>query len=80
MYIRVCLCIQVDRLQQTHFLVSSRFFPLILQIPVIVGVFLNSYYDVGFNVLGTIYATLGVIVTSLYQIVSDNILSIIHTL
>ena len=36
----------------------------------ILGVFLNSYYDVHFNVLGTIFAILGVLVTSLYQIVS----------
>ena len=45
-------------------------FILYLQIPIILGVFLNSYYDVKFNWLGTIYASLGVIVTSLYQVVS----------
>ncbi|XP_002736507.1 solute carrier family 35 member E3-like [Saccoglossus kowalevskii] len=37
-------------------------------IPITIGVFLNSYYDVKFNVLGTVYATLGVLVTSLYQV------------
>lgn len=37
-------------------------------IPIILGVFLNSYYDVKFNWLGTIYATVGVIVTSVYQV------------
>ena len=42
----------------------------VLQIPIILGVFLNSYYDVKFNWLGTIYASLGVIVTSVYQVVS----------
>ena len=42
----------------------------ILQIPIIVGVFLNSYYDVKFNWVGTVYASLGVIVTSVYQVVS----------
>lgn len=41
-----------------------------LQIPIILGVFLNSYYDVKFNWVGTIYASLGVIVTSVYQVVS----------
>lgn len=37
-------------------------------IPIIVGVFLNSYYDVKFNWVGTFYASLGVIVTSVYQV------------
>jgi solute carrier family 35 protein E3 len=32
---------------------------------------MNFYYDIQFNVLGTIYATLGVLVTSLYQVVSS---------
>ena len=31
---------------------------------------MNFYYDIKFSVLGTIYATLGVVVTSLYQVVS----------
>ena len=39
------------------------------QIPVIFGIFLNSYYDVHFNFLGTLFAGLGVLVTSTYQIV-----------
>lgn len=30
---------------------------------------LNSYYDVRFNLLGTLFAALGVLVTSLYQVV-----------
>ncbi|CAI8002419.1 Solute carrier family 35 member E3, partial [Geodia barretti] len=38
------------------------------QIPVIFGIFLNSYYDVHFNFLGTLFAGLGVLVTSTYQI------------
>lgn len=38
-------------------------------IPIVVGVILNFYYDIQFNILGTIYATLGVLVTSLYQVV-----------
>jgi len=38
-------------------------------VPITLGVFLNSYYDVKFNVLGTVFATLGVLVTSLYQVV-----------
>jgi solute carrier family 35 protein E3 len=43
-----------------------------LQIPIALGVFLNSYYDIKFNVLGTIFAAVGVLVTSLYQVVSVN--------
>ena len=42
----------------------------VFQIPVVLGVFLNSCYDVHFNVLGTVFAILGVLVTSIYQIVS----------
>ncbi|KAM3833561.1 solute carrier family 35 member E3 isoform 1-T1 [Vipera latastei] len=37
-------------------------------IPITLGVFLNSYYDVKFSFLGMIFAALGVIVTSLYQV------------
>ncbi|XP_034258742.1 solute carrier family 35 member E3 isoform X1 [Pantherophis guttatus] len=37
-------------------------------IPITLGVFLNSYYDVKFSLLGMIFAALGVIVTSLYQV------------
>ncbi|XP_022104003.1 solute carrier family 35 member E3-like isoform X5 [Acanthaster planci] len=37
-------------------------------IPITLGVITNSYYDVKFNVLGTIYAVVGVLVTSLYQV------------
>ncbi|MBN3313562.1 S35E3 protein, partial [Atractosteus spatula] len=37
-------------------------------IPITLGVILNSYYDVRFNVLGMVFATLGVLVTSLYQV------------
>ncbi|XP_041636199.1 solute carrier family 35 member E3 [Cheilinus undulatus] len=37
-------------------------------VPITLGVILNSYYDVRFNLLGTIFATLGVLVTSLYQV------------
>ena len=32
--------------------------------------FLNSFYDVHFNIEGVVFAVLGVMVTSLYQIVS----------
>lgn len=41
-------------------------------IPVMLGIFLNFYYDVHFNVLGTVYATVGVLVTSVYQILVDT--------
>ncbi|XP_078532737.1 solute carrier family 35 member E3 [Lissotriton helveticus] len=37
-------------------------------IPITLGVILNSYYDVKFNLLGLVYAALGVVVTSLYQV------------
>lgn len=37
-------------------------------IPITLGVILNSYYDVRFNLLGMTFATLGVLVTSLYQV------------
>lgn len=37
-------------------------------IPITIGVIINFYYDIRFNVIGTIYATLGVLVTSLYQV------------
>nr|XP_033808027.1 solute carrier family 35 member E3-like [Geotrypetes seraphini] len=37
-------------------------------IPITLGVVLNSYYDVKFNVLGTVFAALGVVVTALYQV------------
>ncbi|XP_006006636.1 solute carrier family 35 member E3 [Latimeria chalumnae] len=37
-------------------------------IPITLGVILNSYYDVKFNVLGITFAALGVLVTSLYQV------------
>ncbi len=40
------------------------------KVPITLGVILNSYYDVKFNLLGMIFATLGVFVTSLYQVVS----------
>uniref|UniRef100_UPI00358FB6E4 solute carrier family 35 member E3-like isoform X3 n=1 Tax=Myxine glutinosa TaxID=7769 RepID=UPI00358FB6E4 len=38
------------------------------KIPIILGVFLNSFYDVKFNGLGIVYASLGVVVTSFYQV------------
>lgn len=37
-------------------------------VPITLGVILNSYYDVRFNFLGIVFATLGVLVTSLYQV------------
>ena len=41
-----------------------------MQFPIILGVFLNSWYDVRFNVTGMVFALLGVLVTALYQVVS----------
>ena len=40
------------------------------QIPITIGVFLNSVYDIKFNFIGIAFATTGVIITSLYQVVS----------
>ncbi|ELU15977.1 hypothetical protein CAPTEDRAFT_2643 [Capitella teleta] len=37
-------------------------------IPITLGVFLNSLYDIQFNIVGTTFACLGVLVTSLYQV------------
>lgn len=37
-------------------------------IPITLGVVINFYYDIQFNILGTVYAILGVLVTSLYQV------------
>ncbi|XP_063316855.1 solute carrier family 35 member E3 isoform X2 [Pelmatolapia mariae] len=37
-------------------------------VPITLGVILNSYYDVRFNLLGIVFASLGVLVTSLYQV------------
>ncbi|XP_029902170.1 solute carrier family 35 member E3 [Myripristis murdjan] len=37
-------------------------------VPITLGVILNSYYDVRFNLLGALFASLGVLVTSLYQV------------
>ena len=37
-------------------------------LPIIVGVLINSYYDISFNFKGAMYAGIGVLVTSFYQI------------
>ncbi|XP_041348938.1 solute carrier family 35 member E3-like [Gigantopelta aegis] len=37
-------------------------------IPITIGVFLNSYYDVKFNFTGIAFAAIGVLVTSVYQV------------
>ena len=36
--------------------------------------FLNSYYDLKFNIIGIVFASTGVLVTSLYQVVSALLL------
>jgi len=46
-------------------------------IPITLGVMINFYYDIQFNIIGTIYATLGVLVTSLYQVVRYILLCIL---
>ena len=37
-------------------------------IPITLGIILNSYYDVKFNFLVTVFAALGILVTTLYQV------------
>ncbi|CAN9508507.1 unnamed protein product [Ophioblennius macclurei] len=37
-------------------------------VPITLGVILNSCYDVRFNLMGVLFASLGVLVTSLYQV------------
>jgi hypothetical protein len=39
-------------------------------VPICVCVIMNFIYDIKLNLLGTVYATLGVITTSFYQVVS----------
>ncbi|XP_014476132.1 PREDICTED: solute carrier family 35 member E3-like [Dinoponera quadriceps] len=41
-------------------------------IPITLGVVINFYYDIQFNVIGTVYAVLGVVVTSLYQVMVNR--------
>ncbi|XP_076653321.1 solute carrier family 35 member E3-like [Halictus rubicundus] len=41
-------------------------------IPIVLGVIINFYYDIQFNIVGTIYATMGVFVTSLYQVMLNT--------
>ncbi|CAB3385841.1 Hypothetical predicted protein [Cloeon dipterum] len=44
-------------------------FPVLLTlIPITLGVIIVFFYDIQLNLLGTVYATLGVLVTSMYQI------------
>jgi len=43
------------------------------QVPICIGVFMNSYFDIKFNIVGIMYASTGVFVTALYQVVSDRI-------
>ncbi|XP_046437845.1 solute carrier family 35 member E3-like [Daphnia pulex] len=41
---------------------------LLTVIPIIIGVILNFIYDIKFNLIGTAYAVMGVVVTSFYQV------------
>ncbi|KAL0267104.1 UNVERIFIED_CONTAM: hypothetical protein PYX00_009457 [Menopon gallinae] len=41
-------------------------------VPIALGVIMNFYYDIKFNYLGTVYAILGVLVTSLYQVLVNE--------
>ena len=45
---------------------------MLSQVPICFGVFMNSYFDLKFNIVGIVYASAGVIVTALYQVVSDD--------
>jgi len=44
------------------------------QVPICLGVFLNSYFDLKFNIVGIMFASAGVIVTALYQVVGNGFL------
>ena len=46
---------------------------LFSQVPICLGVFLNSYFDLKFNIIGVVFASAGVIVTAIYQVVGDYI-------
>ena len=46
---------------------------LFFQIPITGGVFLNSFYDVKLSFIGILFASLGVLITTLYQVVSTLI-------
>ena len=45
---------------------------LFWQVPICLGVFLNSCFDIKFNIDGIIYASAGVVVTAFYQVVSAD--------
>lgn len=45
---------------------------ILFQVPIVVGVCLNTYADVKFSLLGTVYALVAVAVTSVYQVVSER--------
>ncbi|KAF5272228.1 hypothetical protein FQA39_LY01310 [Lamprigera yunnana] len=50
-------------------------FPLLIKlstIPIIVGVIMCFAYDIRFNVIGAVFAALGVVVTSLYQVLVNS--------
>ncbi|KAH3818737.1 hypothetical protein DPMN_120462 [Dreissena polymorpha] len=54
---------------QTQYYEKSFSLPVKLSvIPIAVGVFLNSMFDIKFSLIGIIFATVGVLVTSLYQV------------
>ncbi|WAR25439.1 S35E3-like protein [Mya arenaria] len=54
---------------QTYFYGKSFSMPVKLTvIPIAFGVFLNSMFDIKFNVIGITFASIGVLVTSLYQV------------
>ena len=41
---------------------------LLTLIPITLGIFLNSYYDIKFSFIGTLFAISGVMITSVYQV------------
>ncbi|KAK4875673.1 hypothetical protein RN001_012095 [Aquatica leii] len=56
-------------------LFKGKQFPFIIKlttVPIIVGVIMCFAYDLRFNLVGTVYAALGVIVTSLYQVLVNS--------
>lgn len=71
-----CFCMYIkDGIKSLYMLLlllydTYHFYLLYFQIPISVGVFLNSFYDVKFSLFGTTIALMGVVVTSFYQVVS----------
>ncbi|XP_066601090.1 solute carrier family 35 member E3-like [Prorops nasuta] len=63
-----CVIIMQMLFYKKHFTLTLK----LTLIPIIIGVIINFYYDLQFNIVGTIYAILAVIVTSSYQVLVNR--------